>query len=309
MKNRGDFLTANSKLMVIVRSTIKNQELCSNLVNKLEMEEPKSGSYVELALKQDLQSKLIQGELEKCTCYIPALKSEVDSVNTAATNISEAYEPHRKTHTKDVFRDVYFQDKSGKWKSLEKRREELLPGFSSTKNLRTVTTRLNQKIGKQDEFNKILDFLNASREAAEILADLELNENGSKDVQVQKIINTLVGVGRLKKALGVWNKNKTNQNESFWQNFLMENSFILSQVFSFPAIILQSQVFVGGQGIAPSGGKISDFLVANKFTRNVVLIELKTPATKLLEKSEYRKRVYSFSRDITGSVTQVWRVI
>ena len=53
--------------------------------------------------------------------------------------------------------------------------------------------------------------------------------------------------------------------------------------------------FVGGKIVKNVDGKIVDYLYRNDLTKNVALIEIKTPETKLLE-NEYRANIYSLSK-------------
>lgn len=59
-----------------------------------------------------------------------------------------------------------------------------------------------------------------------------------------------------------------------------------------------------------SGGRICDFIYENKMTKNVSLVEIKTPTTPLLG-SPYRgtgaspTTVYSLSKELSGAVNQV----
>ena len=50
---------------------------------------------------------------------------------------------------------------------------------------------------------------------------------------------------------------------------------------------------------------ITDFIVKNSMTNNCALFEIKTPQTKLLNKTQYRDSVYTPSKDLAGSVSQV----
>lgn len=117
-------------------------------------------------------------------------------------------------------------------------------------------------------------------------------------------LNTLVGIGSLKTALAVWNENKGNSSEEFWQKTLSKFSFVLSQIFSFPVIILKDKAYVGGKGIDNSRGNLVDFLVANKLTRNAALIEIKTPDTPIVTE-KYRGDIHSISKEVVGAVMQV----
>ena len=117
-------------------------------------------------------------------------------------------------------------------------------------------------------------------------------------------INAAIDLENLKSILTIWKENQNNSNEEFWQNLLEKNLFIFAQVFSFPVILLEGKAYVGGKSIGNSGGKFVDFLCANTLTKNVALIEIKTPVTKLLG-ARYRGDVYNISSELSGSVIQV----
>ena len=96
---------------------------------------------------------------------------------------------------------------------------------------------------------------------------------------------------------------KGNQ-ESRWQRFLNENSFVLSLVFGYPIIKVQEQASVGGRKLSGRGDKIADFVVKNTMTKNVAIIEIKTPKVKLLNQTTYREGVYTPSKELSGAINQ-----
>ena len=98
---------------------------------------------------------------------------------------------------------------------------------------------------------------------------------------------------------------RPKQEEDSWQRFFSENPFILSLVFGSPVIKIKDSAYLGGQKLNGTGSKITDFLFANNSTANAALIEIKTPATKLLGSSPYRNDVYSPTTELTGGITQV----
>jgi hypothetical protein len=72
----------------------------------------KRNYFVSFHLMQDLYLVNRVGKssiLEECKCYIPAREMEVSSVNEAYTRISEVFEPERRSHAGNVFRDVFFE--------------------------------------------------------------------------------------------------------------------------------------------------------------------------------------------------------
>lgn len=61
--------------------------------------------------------------------------------------------------------------------------------------------------------------------------------------------------------------------------------------------------FVGGKGIDNRGGKVPDFVLRNPLTQHALIVEIKTPKTKLLG-SEYRAGVFGMSDDLSGALVQ-----
>jgi|SRR5215211_1974193 len=110
-------------------------------------------------------------------------------------------------------------------------------------------------------------------------------------------------LGGLRRVLEIWEINQSNADEEFWQTMLTQNSVVLSQVFSFPIIILQDKAYVGGMGVDQRGANLVDFLVANDLTGNTALVEIKTPGTRLLGR-KYRG-TYSPNSEIVGAVAQI----
>jgi hypothetical protein len=153
--------------------------------------------------------------------------------------------------------------------------------------------------GKVDDFSGILDFI-LDANATEVIRNLRrLNVDN-----IQKL-NTLVGVCRLKSALEIWKENTENADEEFWQRTLEENTFVLSQVFSVPVVLLRGKAYVGGKGVENTGGNVVDFLLLNKLTTNAALAEIKVPTTPLLTGAPYRNDVYGVGPEVVGAVQQV----
>ena len=94
-------------------------------------------------------------------------------------------------------------------------------------------------------------------------------------------------------------------NEDRWQRLFNENPFILNLAFGYPIIKVRDQATVGGRKLSGSGDKIADFLLKNSITNNTALFEIKTPQTKLLNKTAYRDGVFTPSPDLSGSINQV----
>ncbi|PTM81869.1 Shedu immune nuclease family protein [Cereibacter johrii] len=92
--------------------------------------------------------------------------------------------------------------------------------------------------------------------------------------------------------------------ESHWQQQFTLNPFILDMTFGAPMVVVQGQAHVGGKLLDGSGEKIADFLMRNRMTDSVALVEIKTPQTELLSKKEYRGGVYGPSSELAATVIQ-----
>lgn len=129
----------------------------------------------------------------------------------------------------------------------------------------------------------------------------KLEELGIDDIQK---LDSLTRIANLKKALASWEENKASSDEEYWQKFLAENSWVISQLVSYPVIVMNEKAYVGGKGMDNKGGKVVDFLIQNDLTKNAALLEIKTPQTELLSKTEYRDGVYPPSSELSGAITQ-----
>lgn len=118
--------------------------------------------------------------------------------------------------------------------------------------------------------------------------------------------SALLGIAALKEALHYWRQNLTNNSESFWQQSLQSRSYVISQIFAYPVVVIGSKAYVGGKQITRRGGKEVDFLIATQSTNALILVEIKTPQTKLLG-PEYRESVFPISHDLSSAIAQVLR--
>ena len=148
-------------------------------------------------------------------------------------------------------------------------------------------------------FSRMLQWVSNIDSPNKVVEKLEL-----LDVSCLQQLNSIVGLTTLKASYSIWEQNKNNSNEEFWQTTLSKYSFVLSQVFAYPVIILQGKAYVGGKSIANIGGNLLDFLERNEVSKNAVLIEIKTPRTELLG-TQYRGNVFNISRELSGAIIQV----
>lgn len=119
-------------------------------------------------------------------------------------------------------------------------------------------------------------------------------------------LTALLGLAAVKRALAYWKEHTNEPSEEFWQESFAEQSFVLSQVFAYPVVMVGTKAYVGGKQVNRTGGKEVDFLLAAESTDAVILVEIKTPQTELLG-SEYRGNVFPLSRELSGAVAQVLR--
>ncbi len=153
-----------------------------------------------------------------------------------------------------------------------------------------------------------------SREDFDSIMGLTLKELKNQGIESKKVVlETREKIERrfLEDAINSFKKlsqRKLNNNklEKDWEKFLIENPWIISNLFATPVFFFQNQAYAGGKEINNTNGKVTDFLYKNEFTDNIAIIELKTHKTDLLSAKPYRgKDVYSLSTELSGSINQV----
>ena len=107
-------------------------------------------------------------------------------------------------------------------------------------------------------------------------------------------LSSAIGLKTLKEMLDVWNDNSDNNSEEFWHSTLLEHPFILFQVFSYPVFVVDDKAYVGGKRLSNKGGNVVDFTCANSSTKNIALIEIKTPCSELIPCIEFSANHSSF---------------
>lgn len=109
-------------------------------------------------------------------------------------------------------------------------------------------------------------------------------------------------VKRITDILSIWDANKDNKDEEFWQITFTENSYVLSQIFAVPVVFIKDKAYVGGMKLDRTEGRFVDYLCSAESSREAILLEIKTPATPLLS-SDYRGN-RAPSHELSGSVVQ-----
>ena len=146
------------------------------------------------------------------------------------------------------------------------------------------------------ELLKLLTQGTSSDELRDILKGLE-------DSNLQSLSSSL-SIERLKRVRDEFGENLGNGTEQYWQDFFKRNAWIISQVFSIPCTLYDDQAYVGGKSFSGTGGNLPDFLYENKLTKNLAIVEIKTPITQLLGQP-YRGNSYSMSKEFSGAISQV----
>lgn len=106
-------------------------------------------------------------------------------------------------------------------------------------------------------------------------------------------------------ALNFWHNNRKSDEEELWQTFFKESPRILALALPDDIIMIGEKCYLGGKDWTNRGGSVVDFLMASRQTFGVTIIEIKTPQTKIMGE-EYRNNVKLPSKELVGSVMQVW---
>jgi hypothetical protein len=283
----------------ILEEVVGHDKLRDDL--RLLMSDDGSVKYItdNLACLQSRHRTIIHDEAEKIITAIDRFYSRItpnelailcmeeSAVSHEELQLLRSYSFHERQQAKSVRNQkvIFLKSKIHTADSLQIKEDELISFLD-----------LSHKTGL-NIFSKLLEW--AVDNSEELLEKLE-----SLNIDSLQKLNTIVGISNLKSVLTVWLENKENADEEFWQTTIGQNSFVLSQVFSFPVIVLKGKAYVGGKGIENSGGNLVDFLCARHLTRNSVLIEIKTPKTKILS-SKYREDIYNISDEVSGSIIQI----
>jgi hypothetical protein len=107
---------------------------------------------------------------------------------------------------------------------------------------------------------------------------------------------------RIVDILQIWDKNQTNDDEAFWQLTFRDHTYAIAQVFAVPLVFIKESAYVGGMTLDRKNAKLVDYLVSVDSSQEAALVEIKTPATRLLG-ARYRG-TFSPSPELSGAVMQ-----
>ncbi|PAU78834.1 Shedu anti-phage system protein SduA domain-containing protein [Halomonas salipaludis] len=144
------------------------------------------------------------------------------------------------------------------------------------------------------------DWLRTAREEHErkVLNQLESKSAPTSNKELNRTVTSF------HQSLDIWRENIENGDEEFWQSLFKTNPKLIAQAIPNHIIQIGDKCYLGGKGAENKGGKVVDFLYATNFSKNFVVVEIKTPKTRLIGK-EYRTCVFSPAEDLTGSIVQV----
>jgi uncharacterized lipoprotein YehR (DUF1307 family) len=220
-----------------------------------------------------------------------------------------AYKRKRQNDNWEICKTLNLTDlKADEWVKIDLKSEEILKLFNHLSQCREIYKNYGIPFGEKrillvDEvFDEFIKSIRKKLNADEI--KMLVNKLNSLDSSTIGQLNYVAGIANFKKLLEVWNLNKENDNEDFWQKLFRNNYWCISNLFTEPVMFFNEKAFVGGKGIENKGGKLVDFLYKNKITSYVSLVEIKTPKTKLIG-SEYRNGIYGISSELSSSINQV----
>lgn len=118
-------------------------------------------------------------------------------------------------------------------------------------------------------------------------------------------LRTATGIANLQAALSDWSSIDTS-DEAAWQRFFKDNDWILGQAFAQPVLMFRSGATVRPQSLDRADQQIVDYVYTNALSRNLALVEIKTPDTQLLAAAPYRDSgIYRPAAELVGSVSQI----
>ena len=121
--------------------------------------------------------------------------------------------------------------------------------------------------------------------------------------ELEEVVWMGQGAKRLIDILTIWDKNKENSDESFWQVTLAANVYAISQVFAVPLVFIKGTAYVGGMNVNRKDAKLVDYLFTLESSHGAVLVEIKTPTTRLLGR-KYRG-TFAPNSELVGATMQV----
>ena len=211
--------------------------------------------------------------------------------------------------------------KAGEWTKLELRSEEVLRLYQAVSSFYAYMREHGVTYGEQElvPFEKgevvrqVLALLEGEDSGELVKAFLEWASDQTtrtlaaslRDSDADSLVsfNAAVTIARMRYFISVAKSALTSSDEDEWQQLLKNHSWVISQIYAQPVVLIKDQAYVGGKSIRNTGGSVIDYLYANDMTGNVLMVEIKTPAAALLR--SYRGNVMAPAPDLSGGVQQL----
>lgn len=141
-----------------------------------------------------------------------------------------------------------------------------------------------------------------------VLSLVSRNTKVILDLDPEKLRNLQdqIEIAKLEKLASEYQKLMAQKKSEWdWQMLLNRYSFVFNLVLGHPVVKIRGQASVGGHTVSGRGRKIADFLVKNRMTNNLAIVEIKRPDTKVLNSRPIRDDIYSASAALSGAISQV----
>lgn len=265
-----------------------------------------------------MTTQISDDEFEKIFALVKLSEDLKDATNKSIDEIAElAYMKFEVDLDENFFasqiddlgceiRDV-LTDLKSKYIGDSYNREKLKSEIASDRELRLHLNNTLKSMQLVDEIKSKFDIDLENLEFASKIAELICSVTM---MRARKDLIPLIHRGLysedIKSALAFWADNagsEAGKLESTWQQEFSNRKSILERIIGGRVSLLLSQAHVGGDGLNGKGDKITDYMFHHSDTRNVTLVEIKTPHTTLLGKS-YRG-TFALSDELSGSIAQV----
>lgn len=236
-------------------------------------------------------------------CFLPTL---VDNPHSTEASIRGHFVYQRKNKQGAWFdhSELKLSDlKADEWVKLELRSQELFILMTELSGLYDLVAEHGIPRGKKTflpapQSSVLRDLLEKEDELQRVLRD--------EDANVLNLFDIILGAAKLRKFLTKYDNNSQNPNEAYWHALFKNNSWVLSQLFAYPVVIIGDQAYVGGKTLSNKGGNVVDFVYRNEITSGIALVEIKTPTSDLMAAKPYRRpNVFAAASELNGAIVQL----
>lgn len=236
-------------------------------------------------------------------CFLPTL---VDNPHSKEASIRGHFVYQRKTWSGDWVdhSELKLSDlKAEEWIKLELRSQEVFTLMTELSSLYGLVAdhgipRGTKTFLPAPQSSVLKDLLQKEDELQRILKD--------EDPDILNLFDIILGAAKLRTFLAEYDNNSQNPSEAYWHALFKGNSWVLSQLFAYPVVIIDDQAYVGGKTLSNKGGNVVDFAYKNEITSGIALVEIKTPTSDLMAARPYRApNVFAASSELSGATVQL----